>query len=329
MGQALMPDLQVIDPSNVTANRDDLGARLVDIIMWWKPIVMQIFSKPIFDLIRQRSSCRTYLEQPIEPGLQQQLSDFAAALGPGPLDGTARFELIAANPEDSAALRQLGTYGFIKGATAYLVGATKDGEEKLEDFGFLMEKLVLFATDLGLGTCWLGGTFTKSSFAQRIHAQPDELIPAVTPVGYCASTRRPVDRLIRNRAGSDRRLPADRLFFDKQFDTPLSLSLTGDYAPPLEMVRLAPSASNRQPWRIVKDESAWHFFLRRTPGYRDSMLNRIFTQADLQRVDIGIAMCHFELTARELGLAGEWLQANPEINLPDELTSYIATWQTR
>ena len=198
---------------------------------------MQTFSKPVVEIIRQRSSCRTFLEQPIEPCLERQLIDFAAALGPGPLGGTARFQLIAADPDDSASLRQLGTYGFIKGATTFLVGATQDGEEKLEDFGFLMEKMVLFATDLDLGTCWLGGTFTKSSFAQRIQAQPDELIPAVTPVGYCAPTRRPVDGLIRNRAGSDRRLPADRLFFDKQFDTPLPLSVVGEYALPLEMVR--------------------------------------------------------------------------------------------
>jgi nitroreductase len=289
---------------------------------------MQTFSQPIVDLIRRRTSCRTYLEQLIEPGLRSQITDFAASLGPGPMGGAARFELIAADPGDSASLRQLGTYGFIRGATAYLVGATQDGEEKLEDFGFLMEKLVLFTTDLGLGTCWLGGTFTKSSFAQRIHALPDELIPAVTPVGYCAPTRRPVERLIRNSAGSDQRLPVERLFFDGQFELPLPLSSAGDYALPLEMVRLAPSASNRQPWRIVRDEAGWHFYLQRTPGYRDSMLNRLFNQADLQRVDLGIAMCHFELTARELGLAGEWLQAAPGIILPEELTSYIATWQT-
>lgn len=290
---------------------------------------MSTFSKPVVDLIRRRSSCRTYLVQPIEPSLQHQLTNFAATLGPGPIGGTARFQLIAADPDDSAALRNLGTYGFIKGATAFMVGATRDGEEKLEDFGFLMEKLILFATDLGLGTCWLGGTFTKSSFAQRVHAKPDELIPAVSPVGYCAPTRRPVDRLIRNRAGSDRRLPVEHLFFDQQFHTPLSLAEADNYALPLKMVRLAPSASNRQPWRIIRGEAGWHFYLRRTPGYRDSILNRLFTQADLQRIDMGIAMCHFDLTARELGLVADWVKDNPDIHLPDEFTSYIATWHTR
>ena len=33
--------------------------------------------------------------------------------------------------------------------------------------------------------------------------------------------------------------------------------------------------------------------------------------ADLQRVDMGIAMCHFELAARERGLAGRWVVEQP------------------
>ena len=287
---------------------------------------MQTFSKPVVELISQRYSCRTYLEEPIEHELQRRLSEFADGLGPGPFGGRARFQLVAAAEEDSKALRQLGTYGFIKSATGYLVGATQDGEEKLEDFGFLMEKLVLFATDLGLGTCWLGGTFTKSSFAQKIAARPDELIPSVAAVGYCARKPRAVDRLIRRGADGDRRLPFERLFFDERFANPYSSATAGEYALPLEMVRLAPSASNRQPWRMIRLDNRWHFYLQRTPGYRESFLNRIFTQADLQRVDMGIAMCHFELTAREQGLAGEWVKDDPGIDTPDEFTCYSATW---
>jgi len=96
---------------------------------------MKTFSKPITEIIRLRYSCRTYLERPIERDIQLQLVEYAAALGSGPFGGKARFELIAAEEDDRKDLRQLGTYGFIKGATGFLVGATQDGEEKLEDFG--------------------------------------------------------------------------------------------------------------------------------------------------------------------------------------------------
>ena len=42
-----------------------------------------------------------------------------------------------------------------------MVGAVREAPKDLEDYGYLMERAVLFATDLGFGTCWLGGTFTQ------------------------------------------------------------------------------------------------------------------------------------------------------------------------
>jgi nitroreductase len=291
--------------------------------------MMQIFSKSIIEIIRQRYSCRTYVERPIERDLQLRIAEYAASLGPGPFGGQARFELIAAGEDDWKALRQLGTYGFIKGASGFLVGATSDGEEKLEDFGWQMERLILLATDLGLGTCWLGGTFTKSSFARKISSRPEELIPAVASIGYIARKPRQIDRLIRRGAQGDRRFGWERLFFKEQFGVNLPRQEAGEYALPLEMVRLAPSASNRQPWRVICQGACWHFYLRRTPGYREGMLNRLFTQADLQRIDMGIAMCHFDLTSRELGLAGEWGKHDPGLELPDEFAEYSATWHSR
>ena len=46
----------------------------------------------------------------------------------------------------------------------------------------------------------------------------------------------------------------------------------------------------------------------------------------MQRVDIGIAMCHFENSARAAGLAGHWLVQDPALPLPDALTEYSASW---
>jgi hypothetical protein len=44
----------------------------------------------------------------------------------------------------------------------------------------------------------------------------------------------------------------------------------------------------------------------------------------LQNVDMGIAMCHFELAAAELGLAGSWNLRDPE--LPSGDREYIVSW---
>ncbi len=87
---------------------------------------------------------------------------------------------------------------------------------------------------------------------------------------------------------------------------------------PLECVRIGPSASNKQPWRIVRNGDAFHFYLSRTPRYE--MIKNI----KLQNIDMGIAMCHFELSARELGLDGGWKVRDPGIPAGDR--EYIATW---
>jgi hypothetical protein len=50
----------------------------------------------------------------------------------------------------------------------------------------------------------------------------------------------------------------------------------------------------------------------------------VMRMADLQRVDLGIAMCHFELTARSIGLPGAWAQDRPSIAADGR--EYVATW---
>jgi hypothetical protein len=129
---------------------------------------------------------------------------------------------------------------------------------------------------------------------------------------------------------ADRRLPWKRLFFDGGFGRPLTREIAGAYAVPLEMVRLGPSASNRQPWRIVRDvdggRSDWHFCLQRSRWYGGGAIGGLLGSADLPRIDMGIAMCHFDLAAGELGLKGAWKVKEPQIEKPDATIEYIASW---
>jgi len=283
-------------------------------------------TKPITDVIRQRFSCRSYLETPIPAGKRQKLHDFIDSLPRGPFGGTPHFHLVAADKQDSRALKDLGTYGFIQGATGFIIGTLDSNEKSLEEYGYQMEQIILFATSLDLGTCWLGGSFTRSTFARKIGASNNALIPAVVSIGEIASVEDARNGLLRRQINANQRLPWEKLFFNQQFGNPVSAQAAADYATPLDMLRIGPSASNKQPWRVVKDEYAWHFYLQRTKGYRQGTLTRLLGVADIQRVDMGIAMCHFELTARELGLPGKWACAEPAIPKPDELTEYTVSW---
>lgn len=284
------------------------------------------FTSPATELVRRRRSCRRYQKTPIAQPVRRALAEFLAGNGGGPLGSRARFALVAGTEEDRVALQGLGTYGFIDGAAGFIVGAVESGPTAFEDYGHLLERAILKATDLGLGTCWLGGTFSKSGFARKISLKPGELMPAVAAVGYAADGSGSADR-IRRMAGSNYRRPAGEIFFEESFGTPLSREDAGAYAGAIEAVRWAPSASNKQPWRVVRSTLGWHFYLARTKGYgKGTLLFTVLRLADLQRVDLGIAMCHFELAVREAGLPGAWVIEDPGIAGAGTGAKYTATW---
>ncbi len=299
-----------------------------------------LFTKPVEAIILERKSVRTYKDLELSDKDKSALKDFISTDMQTPFNSEIRFEIIETGGLDRDQKRSLGTYGIINGAKSFIAGTVKKDEagdgnnsiaaEKFIDYGYAMEKIILYLTDAGFGTCWLGGTFNKTGFAKKMKISENEAIPAVTPFGYEGTKRALVDKMIRGMAGSKFRKKWGELFFNKDFATPLSIEEAGIYAKPLEMVRIAPSASNKQPWRILKDKNTklFHLFLQRTSNYPKTPFG-----IDMQVLDMGIAMCHFELTCREIAIEGSWQKLKPEdalaaiiTNTSGEGISYIATW---
>ena len=280
------------------------------------------YSRSIIEIIKERSSRRSYTPQPVEAKKLGALSDCFAALE-GPFGGKARFVILDTAGWGEGKINALGTYGTMQGARLFIVGIIRRGEHDMEDFGYQFEKIILRATDLGLGTCWIGGIFNRSRFADKAGVREDEVLPAISPLGYPTQKRSVTDSIIRWSAGSRNRSPWRQLFFHGSFEMALPEGAAGRYLDPLEMLRLGPSASNRQPWRVVKEQGRdiFHLYLRRSKGY-----DKLIKAVDLQRIDMGIAMSHFELTARELGLGGRWEKLAPSLNPLPERTEYIRSW---
>jgi nitroreductase len=291
------------------------------------PEVTSLFDQPAGDLVRQRASWRSYEPRPIVAELRDRLSRFIETHSSVPFGTAIRMQLVAASDQDRVALGGLGTYGFIRDAPGFFVGAAESSPMCLEDFGYAMERLILAATDLGLGTCWLGGSFRQSRFANKIAARHDEHVPAVVAVGHAMQQRGTLDRILRWGAGATQRKPWQERFFHGDFNTPLSPDEAGPYAEALELLRLAPSASNQQPWRLLKDRRVdrYHFFVHRRRKYARNL--RLLRLADLPRVDLGIALCHFELGAHQAGLEGNLIVAPGSVSSPaPEGTDYVASW---
>lgn len=283
------------------------------------------YSSPASELITRRFSCRKFKAQPIPEETQTILMSILNQSTSGIFGTRPRFGLISASQSDSDALRGLGTYGFIRQPAGFVVGARQEGEGALEDFGLRMEEIVLAITDLGLGSCWLGGTFTKSSFAARFQLEPGQSIPAILAIGMIDDEQAAQRSLIRSISAGHRRFPWQELFYDQDWGNPLLPSRAGDYALPLELLRLAPSASNKQPWRVVLQDGTLHFFLQRSKGYRN-VFTHLMQIEDLQRIDMGIAICHFLAGAREAGIAGKLAHIDHAIEPKADQVEYLISW---
>ena len=267
--------------------------------------------------VRTRKSVRAYENRPLSDEDRDRLKERIASLGMGgePFPAQMRVHLLEAKPGTDT--EKLGTYGVIRGAKSFLCVTVKNTEDAMEAVGYHFEKLVLAATDMGLGTCWLAGTFNRGQFSDAMKLKEDEIFPIACPIGYPAEKQTVVNSLFRKTSKSDQRRPWGELFFENSFGTPLTEERAGEYAYPLEMLRLAPSAANRQPWRIVRKDGAFHFF-REGKGRGPY---------DLQRLDVGIGACHFHLAAEERGLGGGFVRcSDPGIAAPENV-KYLFSWE--
>lgn len=276
------------------------------------------YNQSIIELIKKRTSVRTYESLPIP---QEVLKTFEREMKriQEELPIKANFHLMHTHDQQGEANKKIGTYGVITGATTYIVATLDQTETDAVAFGYFFEKVILLATDLGLDTCWLGGTFKKSDFSQ-VKVSEEVYIPIVTPLGIRKQKQRVFESAMRAVVGANKRKPWEDIFFDGDCETPLTTLKAGVYQIPLEMVRLGPSASNKQPWRIIKSAGDFHFFLCRTKGYGA-------TKFDMQLNDLGIAKFHFEQSAIEMGLLGEW--HNDELVKAPNDWQYVTTWSSK
>ena len=275
------------------------------------------FQKSTIELMQTRTSSRTYDGNQIDGELLGKLNETIDSINQ---EASIKVQFSIAGKDDSNSndKKKMGTYGVISGATTFIIGILDKSETNAVEFGYLFEKIILTATDLGLQTCWLGGTFNRNDFLEKANVSENEIIAIISPVGIKSAKSKIVEKAMRAVAGSDHRKPWSELFFYENNSNPLTKEEAGDYAVPLEMVRLAPSASNKQPWRIIKTSHGYDFFLCRTKGYGALGF-------DMQKNDLGIAKCHFELAAGELGLKGRW-EAMSNIPVAAEW-EYITTWK--
>lgn len=273
----------------------------------------------IEEAVKKRYSVRNYSDAEISEDTIESIREFISNLS-NPFGPKVTFHFL--DTEETQEKQKLGTYGVIKGAKKYVGTTIMDEPLALEALGYEMESLMLYLASLGLGTCWLGGTFDRESFASAMKVDKGELFPAITPYGYPADKKHIKEVAMRTMIKADQRVEWKKIFFEDDFSNPLTEIKAGEYAFPFEMLRLGPSASNKQPWRIIMRDGVFHFYEDKEPGYSDR-----FTY-DIQKIDIGIAAAHFDLAAKEKGFKGEFFVEEPKLELPQNIL-YSFSWRSQ
>jgi hypothetical protein len=240
--------------------------------------------------VARRHSRRFYDRRPVASETLDALDSICSGFRPYP---DARTVLVR-SPSTDIFTGALGSYGKVTGSPHVLLFVGDEHADFCDQHvGYTGEAAILAATFLDLNTCWVGGFFNAARARELTDILPGERVLAVSPVGH--ATKRPSlsERTLRRFAGSHTRKSVDEIAPGLSDGWP-------DWAvAAVETARLAPSATNRQPWRFRFDAGALDLA-------RD---NAIEFPRVTKRLDCGIVMLHAELGARAAGADGAWLDS--------------------
>ena len=271
----------------------------------------------IIEIIKKRKSSRTYSQVALTPADKKTLESFIIENSKGLENEVVDFRIVEKNNADNHMKLDLG---MINGHNTYILGTSKSTVASRVNYGYFMEKVVLKATEMNISTCWVG--YFDYSYFNEIPIEDGFDIPSIVIVGYSEDGETYMEKTFRFALNASKRHSWDNLFFNYKLKTPLTPEYVKEYSDSLEMVRLAPSSGNTQPWRIFFDETKneFHFFKK--------SISKRYELRGLHDIDMGIAMSHFELTSIQNGLSGSWLKhIEEEVNSIDDL-QYIMTWKS-
>ena len=261
----------------------------------------------LLETVKGRKSVRSFEQRPLSEEDRNAVEEYIRDI-PNPFDISVRFKLLDAKE-----------YGLsspvLSGEELYVAGIIEKKPYADVAFGYSFEKLVLYAWMRGIGTVWIGGTMKRDLFERAAGLEEGYMMPCVSPLGYPAKKRSLKETMMRKGIGADNRIPAEKLFFDGEWGRPLEAD--EKMTDILEMVRWAPSAVNKQPWRIIYTDGVYHFYEKKDNGYVSD------ATGDLQKIDTGIAICHFMSGLEEKGMSASVQICDPGIAIPDD-AEYIA-----
>ena len=162
---------------------------------------------PVLQNILDRHSCRSFTEQPVESEKLQDLLTAAVWAPSGRNEQSWHFTLLA-NTEKiqalAAAVREADNrpagYNFFAPAAFLIVSGERDNRNSFLDAGAAMENVLLTATSLGLGTCWINQVRDQCdvpavrALLTEYGTPEDHIVTCSAAIGYIAKETQPHER---------------------------------------------------------------------------------------------------------------------------------------
>ena len=216
-----------------------------------------------------RISRRKYENIPIR---RSQLETFDSAVKEVNKVGNINIKMILNDPTPFSVTK---SFAMISGAMNYfvLIGRT-DSRLDEEKLGYYGESIVLLATTMGLGTCWVAGTYDKN--AVNVDLKEDEEIKGIIVFGNVKPAETFKERTI------------SKVVKRNYKDVKDLLSSNNSIVPNwvvegVKYASKAPSAQNRQPVRFFCSD--------------DFVIAKVSGEHRCDYLDLGIAKLHFEIGA--------------------------------
>ncbi|MHC4558590.1 MAG: nitroreductase family protein [Planctomycetota bacterium] len=161
----------------------------------------------VFEAIRERYSCRAYLEKSIEQEKLDKLLE-AARLAPSAKNTQDWRFVVVTDKETKRQVAETTNRPEVFEKAGAIVAACSNSDEVMRcgqaigpiDVAIALEHISLQATDLGLGTCWIGSFYTDK-VRQILGIPGDIAIIELMAVGYPADSRpepkrEPIDKIV-------------------------------------------------------------------------------------------------------------------------------------
>ena len=217
----------------------------------------------LIEAINARHSVRHYISKPLEHDIVEAIK---AKIEDCNREGRLHIQLVT---NELKGFNGLICYGQFSGVENYLVVAGKNAEDLDYRVGYYGEQLVLFAQQLGLGTCWAGLTYSKIKGTYTL--DQGEKIVCMIALGYPNDPGRKIKRKTIEQLSN------------------VSSNTPEWFRRGVEAVQKAPTAVNQQKFYFE--------YLGKSGNTHLVRAKRLFSLIGYTKMDLGIARLHFEIGA--------------------------------